>query len=352
MQRTHLVAAVVAAAALVSAPLAQSASPGIVVSQVYASGGNTGAAYASDFVELFNRGGTAVDVTGWTIQYASAASTSWQSTPLTGSIQPGRYYLVQLASGGTIGAALPAAEASGTTNLAASGGKVALVRDATALTCGASAGSCANAPSLGDLVGWGSAADYEGPGAAPALAATTAAVRAGGGCTDTDANDADFAADAPAPRNGATAALACGGTTPPAGAATGSAGVDVDVQSLLSLALERPSISFGQVFPGQTPPSVSERLTVVSTDAAGYLVTVHRSAFAPADLPLGIAAAATQPLVALPVAPAADLMLASATRATSASGDLIPAVVGFTAPLPSLPPGRYTATVTFTVIGR
>ena len=54
-----------------------------------------------------------------------------QATPLSGSIAPGRYYLVQLASTAAVGAPLPAPDATGTTNLAASGGKVALVQDAT-----------------------------------------------------------------------------------------------------------------------------------------------------------------------------------------------------------------------------
>ena len=68
---------------------------------------------------------------------------------------------------------------TGTTNLAVSGGKVALVRDASPLTCGASAGSCSAVTSIADLVGYGTAADYEGGGAAPTLDNTTAAVRAG-----------------------------------------------------------------------------------------------------------------------------------------------------------------------------
>ncbi len=88
---------------------------------------------------------------------------------LTGSIGPGRYYLVQLASTASVGSPLPAADATGTTNLASTGGKIALVRDATALTCGATAGSCASAPLVEDLVGYGSATDYEGAGPAPAL---------------------------------------------------------------------------------------------------------------------------------------------------------------------------------------
>ena len=43
------------------------------------------------------------------VQYASAASTSWSATPLSGSIQPGRHYLVQLASTAAVGAALAGA---------------------------------------------------------------------------------------------------------------------------------------------------------------------------------------------------------------------------------------------------
>ena len=114
-------------------PAARSASPDVVVSQVYAGGGNAGAPFVSDYVELFNRGSSAVDVGGWTVQYASAAGASWQLTALTGSIAPGRHYLVGLAAG-TVGAALPSADATGTSNLAVSGGKIAVVRDATPLT--------------------------------------------------------------------------------------------------------------------------------------------------------------------------------------------------------------------------
>jgi len=350
MRRINLLVSLVAAAVLLTAPFARGSTASVVVSQVYAGGGNAGATYANDFVELLNRGSTAVDVSGWTVQYASSTSTSWQTTALTGSIQPGRYYLVQLASTAAVGATLPVAEASGTTNLAASGGKVALVRDPTALTCGATAGSCAGTALLEDLVGYGSASDYEGTAAAPALSSTTAALRQGNGCTDTDANAADFTAVAPTPRNGSSPSAACSGTLPTG--TTASAGVDIDLQPLLSIALERPSVSFGKVFSGQTPTPVSEHVTVVSNNPAGYALTVHRTAFAPADLPLGITPTATGALVSIPVAPAADLLLGTTSAATTAAGDVWPASVGFTAPLPAVTPGRYTATVTFTVIGR
>ena len=70
----------------------------IVVSQLFAAGGNSGASYTNDYVELFNRGTSAVSITGWTLQYASAAERVWASTALTGSIPAGGHYLVQLAS--------------------------------------------------------------------------------------------------------------------------------------------------------------------------------------------------------------------------------------------------------------
>ena len=100
------------------------------------------------------------------------------------------------------------------------------------------------------------------------------------------------------------------------------------------------------------PAAVSERVTVVSNSSAGHVLTVHRTAFVPADLPLGIAPSATAALAPIPVAPGADSVLATASTATPASGDVVPASIGFTSALPVPPPGRDTSTLTFTVIGR
>ena len=342
-------------------PSATGAGAGPVISQVYAGGGNAGAAYANDFVELFNPGASNVDLTGWTVQYATSAGTTWQATPLTGSIGPGRYYLVQLASTAAVGAALPAPDASGTTNLAASGGKVALVRDANALSCGATAGSCSSIASVDDLVGYGSATDFEGSGAAGALNSTTAAVRDAAGCTDSNDNSGDFAIAPPAPRNSASAARVCAGSQPQGGSQ--SAQVDADVQAGLSISLERSSLSFGQVRAGTTPSSLSEAVTVVGGPATGYSLSAHRSAFNPADLPLGIATTAPAGAqvgpglgggtrAALPIAPAADLVVGTTPGPSAAAGDVWPATIGFTAPLPTVPAGHYTASITFTVVAR
>ena len=355
--------ALLVAVGLVGAPAAESASSDLVVSQLFAGGGNSGAPFANDFVELFNRGSTNVDVSSWTIQYASAGGASWQATPLSGTVQAGHYYLVQLASAAAIGSPLPTPDASGTTNLAVSGGKVAIVRGATFLTCGASAGSCSGNSQIADLIGYGSAADYEGSGAAPTMSNTLAELRAGSGCSDTDDNSVDFSTAAPAPRNSASQAASCGSQPPPPQGISQSAAVDIDIQSALSIALERSSVSFGNHASGDTPASVSEHVTVVSNNDTGYALTVHRSAFSPADLPLGISGSAPSggqigpPLAGgaiapIPIPPAADLPVGTAAGRSAAAGDVWATSLGFASPLPVVPAGHYTATVTFTVIGQ
>jgi hypothetical protein len=360
--RTTFLSSLAALAFLLAVPAAQGVSTDLVISEVFAGGGNAGAPYANDYVELFNRGSSTVDLSGWTVQYATATGTSWVATPLAGSLGPGRHYLVQFASGGATGLTLPAPDATDTTNLAASGGKIAVVHATAALTCGAAAGSCSSVAAVHDLLGYGTATDYEGA-AAPALSNTTAATRAGAGCTDTDANAADFSTGTAAPQNSAAAATTCGGGGGGGGSAasaTQSASVVVTVQSSISLSLERSAVGFGTVAPGSTPAAVSERVTVTSTDTAGYALTVHRTAFAPADLPLGVSASAatgTQlsapfaggALVALPTS--SDLLLGTSAARSASGGDGWPTSLAFTAPIPAVAPGQYTATVVYTVIG-
>ncbi len=189
---------------VVSSGIANASSP-IVISQVYGGGGNAGATLKNDFVELFNRGATAVSVEGWSVQYASSAGSTWDKIALTGSIEPGQYYLVAAAAGATGTVNLPAAEASGTLNFSATTGKIALVSSGTLLS-----GTC---PSEAvDLVGYGTASCAE-TATAPALSNTTGLVRAGNGCTDSDNNSADFSTAPPSPRNGSTPRNVC-----PAGA--------------------------------------------------------------------------------------------------------------------------------------
>lgn len=180
----------------------------VVVSQVYGGGGNSGATLKNDFVELFNRGSSAVNVTGWSVQYGAATGSTWQVTNLSGVIQPGQYYLVQEAqgTGGTVN--LPPPDAVGTIAMSATAGKVALVTSTTALS-----GACPLGPGVQDFVGFGATANCSETAPTPAPSNTTAVLRAGLGCTDTDNNSADFAAGTPNPRNTASALNPCGTLT-------------------------------------------------------------------------------------------------------------------------------------------
>jgi hypothetical protein len=156
----------------------------VVISQVYGGGGNSGATSKNDFIELYNRGTTAVNLNGWTVQYAASGGFNWQSTALSGSIAPGTYYLVQEA-GGTNGAALPTPDATGSLAMSATDGKVALVNNTTLLT-----GINPTGASVIDLVGYGTANGFEGS-ATGSLSNTTAAIRKSGN-VDNDNNANDF----------------------------------------------------------------------------------------------------------------------------------------------------------------
>jgi len=189
---------------------AHASSSGLVISQVYGGGGNVGATLKNDFIEIFNAGSAAVNVTGWSVQYASSGGTTWQVTSLSGIVQPGQFYLIQEAqgNGGTVN--LPTPDAAGTIAMSATAGKVALVSSTTALT-----GGCPTGGAIVDFVGYGTgtggASCFEGTAAAPTLTNTTADLRRSNGQQDTDNNSADFISGAPNPRNQPV------GTTNPSG---------------------------------------------------------------------------------------------------------------------------------------
>jgi uncharacterized protein len=185
----------------------------IVISQVYGSGGNAGASLQNDFVELFNAGGQAVSIAGWSVQYASAIGTGnfALAASLTGSIAPGQYYLVQL-GGGANGVALPTSNATGTTNISGTAGKVILANVGTGLACNGGSTVCSSTDlaKIVDLVGYGTANFFEGA-AAPAPNLTASILRAANGCTDTNNNSSNFAASTGTiiPRNTASTFNIC-----------------------------------------------------------------------------------------------------------------------------------------------
>lgn len=172
----------------------------LVISQIYGGGGNAGAVYANDYVELYNPTNTTFNITGWSLQYGSATGISWTNRQaIGGSISPGNYYLVKLGAG-TVGdgAPLPASQISGSINMSATTGKVALVNNSELLSGGCPLGSD---PNIVDFVGYGPDANCrEGAANAPQPSATQAIFRVNGGETDTDQNGTDFVAAAPNPR--------------------------------------------------------------------------------------------------------------------------------------------------------
>ncbi|AKU17047.1 lamin tail domain-containing protein [Luteipulveratus mongoliensis] len=193
------VSSLAVATALSLAPSAHAASSSLVIAEAYGGGGNSGAPFVADFVELFNRGETPVDLTGWTVQYWSAAGTTPQKTELSGTVAPGGRYLVKEADGANTAApALPTVDATGTIAMSAASGRVAIVNPAGEVV---------------DLLGYGAASVSEGA-AAPGTSNTTSDARTNP-CVDTDNNAADFTLGAPAPQNATTAVVDCSGTTEP-----------------------------------------------------------------------------------------------------------------------------------------
>jgi hypothetical protein len=189
----------------------------IVISQVYGAGGNTGAAYKNDFVELFNRNGTTCKMTSWGIQYATGSTTTpsnlFQTTALnhtfSGTIAGYGYFLIGEA-GGTNGVALPATDATGGLNFSGTTFKLLVVSGATPTTAAFVSG-CPTTSTTGyiDLVDFGAATVCgEGTPQLTTIPSGKSAVRNGSGCADTDNNTADFSflaiPTATTPRNTAT----------------------------------------------------------------------------------------------------------------------------------------------------
>lgn len=193
------------------ATFSQSALAQVVISQIYGGQGNT---YNQDFVELFNAGSSVETLDGWSIQYASATGTgtfaSNSVTPLSGTLQPGQYYLVGLRSV-TAGLSLPALDSNNNaTDLSGTNGKVVLVNTVTGLACNGGSAVCSSTQlaQIIDLVGYGTANFFEGS-AAPAANSTSALQRKNNGCQDTQQNGSDFVLASPSPRNKSSAVNVC-----------------------------------------------------------------------------------------------------------------------------------------------
>lgn len=163
----------------------------IVINEVYGGGGNSGAEYTNDFVELFNPTDKEISLDGLYLQYTSTKG----STPnagnilqLTGTAPAHGHFLIKLAAGKN-GSTGFTADFTGEIAMGAKGGIVALTPAADPWAPGAT---------VIDLVGWGDAVASE-KAAAPASSNTVSIQRKETG-VDTDDNSADFVTAAPTPQ--------------------------------------------------------------------------------------------------------------------------------------------------------
>ncbi len=310
----------------------------LVVSQVYGGGGNAGASYTHDYIEIFNRGNVSVPLNGMSVQYASSTGTgafganSGQLTELPSvALQPGQYLLIQEFSQAAVGAPLPTADVVDATpiNMSGTAGKVALVVDAVTLGCNGGSTPCS--PSqlarIVDLVGYGAANFFEGAGPAPTQSNTSAAARNGAGCDDSDNNSTDFSTlSPPGPRNTSSPLATCGGPTNPS--ATGAANpgsVLPGAQSTLT----------ATVTPGANPTSTGISVSGDLTSIGGSATTAF------ADDGLGFDATANDNVftyratVAGGTAPGAKSLPVTVTDAQSRSGST---TIALTVAEPPAPP--------------
>ena len=205
--------AILACLAFLVAGLQSSAQTRLVISQMYGGGGNTGAQFTNDFLELYNPTASAISLNGLSIQYAAATSAAWNSVALPNvSVAAGHYFLIQAAAGTTITNAplSPAADfvitSNGSTgnqlNFSATAGKVAIVNGVAALAV-----ACPAASAYVDLIGFGATANcFEGTGPAPAPSNTTADLRTNPNADLTN-NALDFITGVPAPHNSGSASV-------------------------------------------------------------------------------------------------------------------------------------------------
>ncbi|MBC9733494.1 ExeM/NucH family extracellular endonuclease [Nocardioides marmotae] len=190
-----------AATGLSFAPLpAHAVSPNLVISEVYGGGGNTGAPLRSDFIELHNPTDAAVDLSGLTLEYRSVTNGSGGKLALSGTLAPGKHFLVKGADGNNAALpALPTPDATSTFNIAGTGGQVLVYRGASFT----GAGNLAGATGIVDMVGWGAngsgapAASYE----TAAAAATANATSVSRTKADADNNADEFTVGAPTPQS-------------------------------------------------------------------------------------------------------------------------------------------------------
>jgi len=182
-------------AGVVAMGAAGSANAAIVINEVYAGGGSASAtaAYKTDFVELYNNGLTAVDISGYKLNYAPSTraqdifDVAIGAVPASTSLAAGQHYLVQTGSSGTGGAndVTPNIDFNSGASLSNTAGSVRLTTAGDATL---------------DTIGWGTLTNNNFETAAESAPASVAvSMQRTVEGVDTDNNQADFSQAAPTP---------------------------------------------------------------------------------------------------------------------------------------------------------
>lgn len=180
--------------ALVPAPAFAADGPRVVINEAYLKGGSANAPFSKKFVELYNAGDAAQDLTGWSLQYRAASNVAApngaNTQPLSGSIAPGGYYLIGLPGNGTTGADLPTPDLTSTgLNPSGTTGQLFLANVAESLAL--PAGNVDDSRVV-DFLGYGAGVAFETSPAMVDGSTTTPNSLVRTGFVDTDDNSADF----------------------------------------------------------------------------------------------------------------------------------------------------------------
>lgn len=204
-----------------SVSVAQSiANSDIRISQIYSRGGEPGATFQNDYIELFNRGQTNVDISGWSLNISNFAGVPPNIQISSSNIRlfnpagiimtPGSHFLIKFGGSGGNGQPIPTSDINlNPIPISDTGAQIALLDKDKTLPFG----FCPAAPDLTgvvvDYVGYGIAICAEGT-VTLAPPQDKALLRVGGGCTDNNDNLADFSFATPNPRTRQDSVTPCG----------------------------------------------------------------------------------------------------------------------------------------------
>ncbi len=131
--------------------------PDVIITQVYGGGGNSGATFKSDFIELFNTTNSDINITGWCLYYlaatSSATTTKYEFSTNT-IIKAGKHFALKCADGtGTQPAWNVVFDGTSTLALGGTAGKIIMLKSNATFTLTAS-------PTIEEIVNNVNFADY------------------------------------------------------------------------------------------------------------------------------------------------------------------------------------------------